>query len=94
MDAPEPQTWFNGAIGLIMALFGLVGSMFRSQLSEIRAEQAALLRLSANFITRDEHQKYIDQVRGDRIQMHVENLGRLDRLDDAIIRLAEKWDRR
>jgi hypothetical protein len=92
MDGPEPQTWFNLAGTAIAGLLGLLASVFRGQMNRQAQDIQALEVRTAEFVTREELQKYLDQIRGDRIQMHVENLGRLDRIDDAVIRLHNRVD--
>lgn len=94
MDAPDGQTWFNGALGFVAALLGLLWNMMRAKVDKLSADNDLMNARSAVFVTRDELQRYLDQVRSDRIQMHLENIGRLDRLDDGLIRLGEKVDRK
>jgi hypothetical protein len=78
-----PQSWFNAVLSALIAGVFYVLNVYRSKVDRLEDQQS-------RFITREELQHHMDQIRGDRIQMHVENLSRLDRIDDAVIRLASE----
>jgi hypothetical protein len=92
MDGPEPQTWFNTATVVISALVGIVWRMITKRVESIDETQRLLEARISIFVTRDEMQSYFNQMRGDRIQQHVENLGRLDRLADEMTNINKRID--
>ena len=65
-----------------MGLIGWIGEIYRRRVDKI----------DENHISRDEFQRYMDQVRDDRLEMHQENLGRLDRIGDDMDRIHSRID--
>lgn len=85
MSDPTPQSWFNATLSALVGVVFFVLNVYRRKVDKLEQDRGA-------YVTQEQLQRHMDQIRGDRIQMHVENLSRLDRIDDAVIRLATRFD--
>jgi uncharacterized membrane-anchored protein YhcB (DUF1043 family) len=89
---PTSQGWFNAIVGLVVGLLGTLFGIYRSKVDRMEDHQQSLERRQANFITRDELERHIDQMRSDRLQQHTENLLRLKAIGDDINRVHDRID--
>lgn len=96
MPTPEPQTFFNWALGALGSLLLFLVNMYRTKIEMLE-------KMSSSYVSRVELQKHIDDMRiemernierlhDDRLRMHTENLNRFDRIDDAVVRLHERMN--
>jgi hypothetical protein len=88
----SPQGWFNVAIGAIVGLLGTLGGIYKGKMERMEDRQENLERRQNSFITRDEMERHIDQLRADRLQQHTENLMRLKTIGEDITRLHDRID--
>lgn len=79
MNETQPS-WLTYVLGLFMALLAWIGRIGWTKLNKIEEE----------YISRDDFKYYMDQVREDRINMHTENVNKLDRIHDRIDELFKK----
>src|ERR1700727_2868145 len=82
--SPGPQSWFDIAVAIIVSLFGFIFLSYRSRVEAMEKEIVLLKTLLPTYVTRDELQRYLDQLREDRSRMHDENKGLLKNLDDNV----------
>ena len=66
--------WLTYILGLMMALLAWIGKVGWNRIGKIEDE----------YVSRDDFKYYMDQVREDRINMHKENVEKLDRIHDRI----------
>lgn len=78
----QQPTWLTYILGVLVGLIGWIGEIYRRRVDKI----------DENHISREEFQRYMDQVREDRLEMHQENLGRLDRIGDDMDRIHSRID--
>jgi hypothetical protein len=88
----SPQGWFNALIGVVLGLLGTIAAIYRGKMNHIEEQQLALERRQVNYVTRDELERHIDQLRADRMQQHTENLLRLKTIGEDINRLHDRID--
>jgi hypothetical protein len=81
----SPQGWFNVTLGAIVGLLGTLFGVYKGKIEDLERRQL-------NFITRDELERHIDQLRADRMQQHTENLMRLKDIGEDINRLHDRID--
>jgi len=79
------QGWFNALIGVIVGLMAALGTVYKGKITVLERRQVA-------FITREELERIVDQLRADRMQQHTENLMRLKDIGDDINRLHDRID--
>jgi len=87
IDDQTPQSWFNAILGLLLAVISFIVNMYRQKIDRLELSHR-------NFVTREELERHVAQIRDDKLQMHRENLTRMDRIDDAINRVQDRVDRR
>lgn len=79
------QGWFNALIGVIVGLMAALGAVYKGKITVLERRQMS-------FITREELERIVDQLRADRMQQHTENLMRLKDIGDDINRLHDRID--
>jgi cell division protein FtsB len=74
--------WINIILGVFMALLAWIGKIGWNKID----------RLEDTYVSREDLERYMDQMREDRIEMHQENSGRLERLADDMNRVHDRID--
>lgn len=96
----ENQTIINWLMAAVTALVGGIASRLWTRVEVL---QKVSNDAAASYVPRVEMQKYLDDLRLEMqrdidkwaetaLRMHTDNLKRFDRLDDAIIRVANRLD--
>ena len=80
-DVPQPN-WLTLILGVFMALLAWVGKIGWGKIQT----------LEDTYISREDLERYMDQIREDRIEMHRENIARLDRIGDDMNRVHGRID--
>lgn len=94
----DHQTLFNWLLGCLTALVGAISSRLWTSLEVLRKAHADAALL---YVPRVEMQKHMDDLRVEMqrdidrwvetaLRMHGENLGRFDKIDLAVIRIADQ----
>lgn len=94
MDAQESQSWFNAAVGVIGGLLGVLWNTVRARVDKLEQGQSDLIEDISHFVPRSEIQEFFAQLRHDNERMHAGNLNRMDRVEDALIRLTDEVHRK
>ena len=79
------QGWFNALIGVIVGLMATLGAVYKGKITVLERRQMS-------FITREELERIVDQLRADRMQQHTETLMRIKDIGDDINRLHDRID--
>lgn len=74
--------WITIILGVFMALLAWIGKIGWNKID----------RLEDTYVSREDLERYMDQMREDRLEMHQENTGRLDRLADDMNRVHDRID--
>jgi hypothetical protein len=82
MSDPTQPNWLTYVLGLLMALLASFFEIYRRKID----------RIDRAFVSREDFRHYMDHVREDRMEMHRENLSRLDRLGDEMDRVHDRID--
>jgi dissimilatory sulfite reductase (desulfoviridin) alpha/beta subunit len=87
MDAPDtsPQNWFNYTVSVLVGVISFMLNIYRKKVDDLEKRHG-------DFVTREELERHVDQIREDKQQMHTENLSRFDRIDNAVSRVHERID--
>lgn len=80
---PQPQTWWNWALGACMAIVMVFVNAYRRKIDDI----------ADTYVSREELERYLADTRAERRDMHKENIDRLDRLADDIGKVHMRVDR-
>jgi hypothetical protein len=96
----DHQSLFNWVLGALVSILGYFVNLYRAKIDALLQAQS---NAAASFVTRFELQKHMDDMRleiekktdklhDDSLRMHGENLNRLDRIDDAVVRVHNRFD--
>jgi hypothetical protein len=99
MTVPNLQAFF-WVLSILVGILGFFGNLYRAK---VDALEKALAEMAQAMVSRFELQKHLDDARlemdrktdrmhDDSLRMHTENLARLVRIDDAVIRVHQRLD--
>ncbi len=92
MEVPSPPGWFSYALATILGLFATLLGVYRNKVDKMDERQRNLIEGQGRFVTRDELERHMDQIREDRLEMHKENLKRLETIGNDINRVHARID--
>lgn len=78
----EQPNWLTYVLGVLMALLASMFEVYRRRVDRINEEH----------VTREDFKYYMDQVREDRLEMHKENITRLEGIHEDIDRVHTRID--
>jgi hypothetical protein len=79
---PPTVNWLVYILGLFIALLAAVFEIYRRRIDKIQE----------NHVTREELERYMQQIRVDRLAMHEENVKKLDNLHTDMNRVHTRID--
>jgi hypothetical protein len=82
MNDPPAVNWFTYILGGLVALLASIFEFYRRRVDKIEAA----------YVSREDLKHTLDQMREDRIEMHKENIGRLDGIHDDMDRIHDRID--
>jgi hypothetical protein len=80
-DAPPPN-WLTYLLGAVVALLGSIFEYYRRKVDTMESA----------YMSKKEFEKYMEQMRADRLQMHVDNQARLTEIGTGMNRVHERID--
>lgn len=83
------QTVVNWLLGVFMALLSAILAVYRKKIDDLEHAHTTLL---SSYVTRAELQKQLDDIASARVQMHIENTRKLERIDDGLTRIHNRID--
>lgn len=89
MDNPFPQGLFNSILGVVMALLAGIAGLFHGR---VKVLEQAHLRLLSSYVTKDELKEYLRDLGTQRKEMHEQNTGRLERIEDGLQLIHRRID--
>jgi hypothetical protein len=82
MNDPTNPNWFTYLLGGFVALLTAVFEFYRRRVDNI----------DAHYLSKEDFQLYMKQMREDRVQMHNENLDRLKDINSGMERVHDRID--
>jgi hypothetical protein len=93
MEMPQQTNLFNWLLFVIVSLLSVLFGFARKKVEKLDERQQGILAKQGYFVTRDELQRNMDQMREDRQLMHKENLDRLEVIGGDINRVHDRIDK-
>ena len=75
-----------------MAAYAYIFNLVKQKTDETAEGLKETDQRIGGLVTREELERHIDRIQADKYRLHVENLARLDKIDDAIVRLHARLE--